>query len=631
MGDKVAAREVARAAGVPDRARHDGPGGRLRTPRSRPRDTGYPVMIKAAAGGGGRGIRVVADEDALRAAFGAGPPEAEKAFGDGTMYLERFVERARHVEVQVLGDGTDAVHLFERECSLQRRRQKVVEEAVSPGIPESVRDAMTTAAVKLCREVGYTSAGTVEFLVDDETQEFFFIEMNTRIQVEHPTTELVTGVDLVAEQLRIAAGERLRLTQDGIERRGHAIEYRVNAEDPTQDFSPQPGHVGRVTLPSGPWVRCDTWLEPDGTVPPFYDSLLAKVVVWGSDRDEALARSRRALDEFSVSGIPTTAGLLRSLVDEPWVAAGATSTRRRPAERAERRKETGMSARYSWGGDEFIFVELAEEMSLQANFKAVAITNLLREERPDGILEICPANASYQVRYDPDVLEPYGFLEHLKVGGAGRRRARGHAALPGRRDPGALPGPVDDRDADAVPGPPPGPGRHRHRVRGPDQRVRRRGGVHRRRIPASPWFTSMVGFVAGLPFKYQMVPRERQIAVPEVRAPAHGHPEADGRLRRLLLVHLLGARRGRLPDVRDHPGPDLRPAPDQAGLRRPHGVHALRGHGQVPADRPRRVRRPAGQGRSRRVPDHRTDVEFDLQPFLDDPDGYNKRLLEVLA
>jgi acetyl-CoA carboxylase biotin carboxylase subunit len=197
---------------------------------------------------------------------------------------------------------------------------------------------MTRAAVDLCREVGYTSAGTVEFLVDDATQEFFFIEMNTRIQVEHPTTEMVTGIDLVAEQLRIAAGEPLRFTRSGagarragaapgIERRGHAIEFRVCAEDPGQDFMPQPGNVGRVTLPAGPWVRCDTWLEPDGTVPPYYDSLLAKVVVWGADRAEALARSRRALDEFSVEGIPTTAGLLRELVDEPWVAAADFHTR----------------------------------------------------------------------------------------------------------------------------------------------------------------------------------------------------------------------------------------------------------------------------------------------------------------
>jgi acetyl-CoA carboxylase biotin carboxylase subunit len=301
---------------------------------------GYPVMLKAAAGGGGRGIRVVHDEDALRSAFGQASTEAQKAFGDGTMYLERFVERARHVEVQVLGDGSDAVHLFERECSLQRRRQKVVEEAVSPGITQDVRERMTRAAVDLCREVGYTSAGTVEFLVDDATQEFFFIEMNTRIQVEHPTTELVTGIDLVAEQLRIAAGEPLRFAQEEIEQRGHAIEYRVCAEDPANDFMPQPGSVGRITLPAGPWVRCDTWLEPDGTVPPYYDSLLAKVIVWGADRDEALARSRRALDEFSVAGITTTAGLLRELVDEPWVASADFHTGTLEQWLAERKEGT---------------------------------------------------------------------------------------------------------------------------------------------------------------------------------------------------------------------------------------------------------------------------------------------------
>ncbi|MEV1290899.1 acetyl-CoA carboxylase biotin carboxylase subunit [Pseudonocardia sp. NPDC049635] len=321
MGDKVAAREVARAAGVPTVPGTPGGVEGVDAAVEAARGTGYPVMLKAAAGGGGRGIRVVHDEESLRGAFGQASTEAQKAFGDGTMYLERFVERARHVEVQVLGDGSDAVHLFERECSLQRRRQKVVEEAVSPGISEETRQAMTTAAVNLCREVGYTSAGTVEFLVDDRSGEFFFIEMNTRIQVEHPTTELVTGIDLVAEQLRIAAGEPLRFTQDDIERRGHAIEYRVCAEDPTKDFMPQPGAVGRITVPSGPWVRCDTWLEPDGTVPPYYDSLLAKVIVWGADRDEALARSRRALDEFTVAGIPTTAGLLRELAAEPWVGA----------------------------------------------------------------------------------------------------------------------------------------------------------------------------------------------------------------------------------------------------------------------------------------------------------------------
>jgi acetyl-CoA carboxylase biotin carboxylase subunit len=242
------------------------------------------------------------------------------------MYLERFVRRARHVEVQVLGDGADAVHLFERECSLQRRRQKVVEEALAPGIDPGVREAMTAAAVRLAREVGYRSAGTVEFLVDDVTHEFFFIEMNTRIQVEHPTTEMVTGIDLVAEQLRIAAGEPLRYAQGDIAARGWAIEFRVNAEDPARGFLPAPGRIDRLELPAGPWVRVDTWLEPDVTVPPFYDSLLAKVVVWGEDRESAIRRSRRALAEFAVEGVPTTAGLHTEILGQEWFTAGEFHT-----------------------------------------------------------------------------------------------------------------------------------------------------------------------------------------------------------------------------------------------------------------------------------------------------------------
>jgi acetyl-CoA carboxylase, biotin carboxylase subunit len=242
------------------------------------------------------------------------------------MYVERFVRRARHVEVQVLGDGEGIVHLYERECSLQRRRQKMVEEAPAPGIDAAKREAMTADAVALSASVGYTSAGTVEFLVDDETGEHFFIEMNTRIQVEHPVTELVTGIDLVAEQLRIAAGEPLRLRQDDIAVRGHAVEFRVVAEDPDAGFRPAPGNVGRVTLPSGPWVRCDTWLEPDSKVSPFYDSLLAKVVVWAEDRAAALRRGGRALAEFSVEGVPTTAGFFLELLEEPWFADGEFTT-----------------------------------------------------------------------------------------------------------------------------------------------------------------------------------------------------------------------------------------------------------------------------------------------------------------
>ncbi len=326
MGDKVAAREVARAAGVPTVPGTAGGVEDVDAAVAAAADIGYPVMLKAAAGGGGRGIRVVDDEEALRRGFAAASREAATAFGDGRMYLERFVRRARHVEVQVLGDGERVVHLFERECSLQRRRQKVVEEATAPGIGDAVRAAMTEAAVRLAAECGYRSAGTVEFLVDDESGEFFFIEMNTRIQVEHPTTELVTGVDLVAEQLRIAAGEPLRLAQDDVTARGHAIEFRICAEDPDKGFLPQPGKVGRVHLPAGPWVRSDTWLEPDSTVSPFYDSLLAKVIVWGADRAEAIARSRRALHELEVDGVATTTSMHRALLDEPWFAAGEFHT-----------------------------------------------------------------------------------------------------------------------------------------------------------------------------------------------------------------------------------------------------------------------------------------------------------------
>ena len=319
MGDKVAARQVAREAGVPTVPGTPGGVEDVDAAVVAAAEIGYPVMLKAAAGGGGRGIRVVDDEAGLRTAFPQASREAATAFGDGRMYLERFVRRARHVEVQVLGDGERAVHLFDRECSLQRRRQKVVEEATAPGVGEDVRGAMTEAARRLTEGVGYRGAGTVEFLVDDATGEFFFIEMNTRIQVEHPVTELVTGVDLVTEQLRIAAGERVG--EAPVERRGHAIEFRICAEDPDRGFLPQPGTVGRVVLPAGPWVRCDTWLEPGAVIPPFYDSLLAKVVVWGADRDQAIARSRRALAELEVEGVATTTSMHRRLLDEPWFAA----------------------------------------------------------------------------------------------------------------------------------------------------------------------------------------------------------------------------------------------------------------------------------------------------------------------
>ncbi|SNR75469.1 acetyl-CoA carboxylase, biotin carboxylase subunit [Haloechinothrix alba] len=344
MGDKVRARKVAMEAGVPTVPGTTDGTADVDAAVTAAADIGYPVMLKAAAGGGGRGIRVVDNEAELASEFPAASAEAAKAFGDGQMYLERFVRSSRHVEVQVLGDGKDAVHLFERECSLQRRRQKVIEEAPSPGISEETRQAMTQAAVSLCEHVGYRNAGTCEFLVDDETGEFFFIEMNTRIQVEHPITELITGIDLVAEQLRIAAGEPLGLWQSDITKRGHAIEFRICAEDPERDFMPGPGSVGRVELPGGPWVRTDTWLTPQSKVSPFYDSLVAKLIVWGDDRPTALRRAGRALSEFIVEGVPTTTALLREITTEPWFEEGQFNTGTLEAWLAERSQAAGMEA-----------------------------------------------------------------------------------------------------------------------------------------------------------------------------------------------------------------------------------------------------------------------------------------------
>jgi acetyl-CoA carboxylase, biotin carboxylase subunit len=322
MGDKARAREAAEDAGVPTIPGSDGAVADAGEAASVADEVGYPVALKAAGGGGGRGIRIVHDADALHANYKTAAGEAASAFDDARVYVERFVTPARHVEVQVLGDGEHAIHLYERECSLQRRRQKVVEETPAPGLSDEVRSGLHEAAVALCDAIGYRSAGTVEFLVDADSGEFFFIEMNTRIQVEHPVTELITGVDLVAEQLRIAAGEPLRLSQEDIDARGCAIELRLNAEDPSNGFLPSPGTATDVRLPSGPWVRVDGWLAPGGEVPPFYDSLLAKIVVWGDDRETALARARRALAELQIEGIDTTAPLLGDLLGADWFAAG---------------------------------------------------------------------------------------------------------------------------------------------------------------------------------------------------------------------------------------------------------------------------------------------------------------------
>ena len=322
MGDKAAARRLAGKAGVPVV-----PGGEASANGERvAEEIGYPLLVKAAAGGGGRGIRTVRDGDELQGALAVAAREAEAAFGDPSLYIEKLVEDARHVEVQVLG-GTDGqvLHLFERECSLQRRRQKLVEEAPSPGLSARTREEMTAAAVRLAAAVGYTSAGTVEFLVDRDGR-FYFIEMNTRLQVEHGVTELVTGVDLVRQQLLAAAGEPLELSQDDVRIDGSAIEFRINAEDPERDFHPSPGRIEVAELPGGPGVRVDTAIYAGYSVVPFYDSLIAKLMVWAPTREQALRRGRRALGELRIEGIATTAPLHLRLVDDDRVRAGDVHT-----------------------------------------------------------------------------------------------------------------------------------------------------------------------------------------------------------------------------------------------------------------------------------------------------------------
>jgi acetyl-CoA carboxylase, biotin carboxylase subunit len=321
MGDKAAARRLAGDAGVPvvpgtDAAADVGTALRAAD------ELGYPVMLKAAAGGGGRGIRIARDPDELRELVPGAAREAEAAFGDASLYVEKLLERARHVEIQVLGDRHgNLVHLYERECSLQRRRQKLVEECPSPALHSSTREAMAEAAVRLAEAVGYTSAGTVEFLVDEDGA-FYFIEMNTRLQVEHGITEMVTGADLVREQLLVAAGERLELAQRDVELNGCAIEFRVNAEDPARDFQPSPGRIDVVEQPGGPGVRVDTAIYAGYVVAPFYDSLIAKLMVWAPTREQALRRGRRALDEFRIEGVATTVPLHRRLVEDEGVVAG---------------------------------------------------------------------------------------------------------------------------------------------------------------------------------------------------------------------------------------------------------------------------------------------------------------------
>ena len=326
LGNKNQARKLAVKAGVPVVPGSEG----LITSEEEAlrfaRAVGFPVLVKAAAGGGGRGMRVARDEASLKSGLQAASREAESAFKDGSVYLERYIDRPRHVEIQLFGDRHgNVVHLGERECSLQRRHQKLVEETPAPNLPEAVRNEMCAAAVRLAKAAGYQNAGTCEFLVDQQDR-FYFIEVNARIQVEHPVTELATNIDLVKEQIRVAAGEPLSFRQEDVIHRGAVFECRINAEDPAADFRPSPGLVTRWQTPGGPGVRLDTHVTTGYRIPPNYDSLAAKLLVWRPTRAEALACMRRALAEFVVEGIKTTIPRLQEIFDHPDFIAGKVDT-----------------------------------------------------------------------------------------------------------------------------------------------------------------------------------------------------------------------------------------------------------------------------------------------------------------
>jgi acetyl-CoA carboxylase biotin carboxylase subunit len=325
MGDKSLAKQLMARARIPVIPGSDGPVTGVAEAERLAESFGYPVMLKASAGGGGRGMRLVHSPAELERAFQTASSEAETAFGDGTMYLEKAVTNPHHVEVQVLVDKSGSVlTLGERDCSIQRRHQKLVEESPSPLLDEATRRRMAEAAMAACRACGYENAGTIEFLVDDQ-RNFYFMEMNTRVQVEHPVSEVTTGFDIVREQIRIAAGDNLPLT-GSVRTRGHAIELRINAEDPANDFQPNTGAISRYVPPGGPGVRIDSHLYEGYVIPVFYDSLLAKLIVWDTTRPAVLKRARRALDEFIIEGVTTNKDLFRSILADSDFAAGRYST-----------------------------------------------------------------------------------------------------------------------------------------------------------------------------------------------------------------------------------------------------------------------------------------------------------------
>lgn len=326
LGMKTEAKTIANAAKVPCVPGSEGPVTSDSEAARIAAEAGYPVLIKAAAGGGGKGMRICWEEGKLLSAMHGARAEAEAAFKNPSVYIEKFIDRPRHVEVQLLADQHGKVlHLWERDCSLQRRHQKLVEESPSPNLPDKVRRRMCEAAVRLAKAAGYTNAGTCEFLVDADFN-FYFIEVNARIQVEHPVTESVTGLDLIKWQIRIAAGEPLPYNQADIPQFGHSIECRINAEDPDHNFRPSPGTITATRIPSGRGVRWDSHIRPGYTVPPNYDSMVGKLIVHAVDRNEALATMRRALDELEIEGIPTTIPLHRRVMRNPDFAAGRVDT-----------------------------------------------------------------------------------------------------------------------------------------------------------------------------------------------------------------------------------------------------------------------------------------------------------------
>ncbi|WP_027928983.1 acetyl-CoA carboxylase biotin carboxylase subunit [Amycolatopsis thermoflava] len=327
-GSKLGARDVAEEAGIPTGKGTPGLRDVADAVRAAEALDNFPLLLKASAGGGGRGMTIVRNLDDLRAGFARSSTEAERAFGDGTVYLEPYIEKARHVEVQILADTHGNVcHLGERDCSTQRRYQKIIEEAPGAGLPEELAEAIRTSAVKLCRALGYVGAGTVEFLVDAKTHRFVFLEVNARVQVEHPITEMVTGVDIVREQLRIARGEPLSFRQEDVRLDGHAIECRINAEDPRAGFRPTPGRIEKWTVPQGAGVRVDTYAHDGAVVAPWYDSLVAKVIVHAPDRPAAVDLMRRTLARTRAEGISTTVDVHRAILDDPAFAEAPVTTR----------------------------------------------------------------------------------------------------------------------------------------------------------------------------------------------------------------------------------------------------------------------------------------------------------------